>query len=113
MLSDDYQEYQVTSLAQNKQYAFKMTAVNAKGQSEYSAIRYQYAGAIPTLLTAPTLIQGTRTKVSVGIQMYVPGISTTDVLGYQLFINMGDSNSIPDQLAYDGQDISNILAVTV
>jgi len=34
--------------------------------------------------------------------MYYPGVSTTDVLGYQLFINDANSNAFPDKLIYDG-----------
>ena len=45
--------------------------------------------------------------------MRTPGSSTTDVLGYQLYINNANSNAVPSILTYDGQAISNILNVTV
>lgn len=47
------------------------------------------------------------------VAMIVPGISTTNVLGYQLFINDANSNSIPNTIVYDGSAISNVLQVTV
>ena len=47
------------------------------------------------------------------VAMIVPGISTTNVLGYQLFINVANSNSIPNTIVYDGSAISNVLQVTV
>jgi hypothetical protein len=90
-----------------------MTAANAKGQSEFSGVQYQYASAISFSLLTPELIEGTRTLTSVGVQMFVPQLSTTDVLGYQLYINEANTNSVPDSLIYDGQAISNVLAVTV
>lgn len=39
--------------------------------------------------------------------------STTDVLGYQLYINEANSNSVPHVMIYDGQAIPNKLTVTV
>ena len=45
--------------------------------------------------------------------MYVPGTSTTDLLGFQLFINDANSNAIPDQLIYDGKAISSVRQATV
>ena len=34
--------------------------------------------------------------------MYEPGTSTTDVLGFQLYINDANSNAVPNHLIYDG-----------
>lgn len=45
--------------------------------------------------------------------MSVPAVSTTDVLGYKLFINIANSNAIPSILVYDGHTVSNVLQVTV
>jgi hypothetical protein len=45
--------------------------------------------------------------------MRIPENSSTDVLGYQLYINDANSNAVPSILTYDGQTISNILNVTV
>jgi hypothetical protein len=45
--------------------------------------------------------------------MALPGVSSTDVLGYHLFINDANSNAVPQTLAYDGSAISNVLQVTV
>lgn len=44
--------------------------------------------------------------------MYLPGTSTTDVLGYQLFINDANSNAIPNKMIYDGRAVSNVQQVT-
>jgi len=45
--------------------------------------------------------------------MFAPGSSTTDVLGYQLFINGVNSAAIPNILVYDGKAIASVLQVTV
>lgn len=45
--------------------------------------------------------------------MFAPGSSTTDVLGYQLFINSVNSDAIPNILVYDGKAIASVLQVTV
>jgi hypothetical protein len=39
--------------------------------------------------------------------------STTDVIGYQLYINEANSNAVPSALVYDGQAIPNQFEVTV
>lgn len=44
--------------------------------------------------------------------MFEPS-STTDVIGYQLYINEANSNAVPSILVYDGQAIPNQLEVTV
>jgi hypothetical protein len=59
------------------------------------------------------LIVASRTHTTIDIEMSEPGESTTEVLGYQLFINDMNSNAVPSNLVYDGQAISNILTVTV
>ena len=74
---------------------------------------YQYAGAVASGLLRAELIEGTRTFTTQGVQMFVPGVSTTDVLGYQLYINEANSNAVPSVLVYDGSAISNVLTVTV
>jgi len=50
MLTDDFTAVTVSAehLEANKQYSFKITAANLKGESEFSGIRYQYASAVPT-----------------------------------------------------------------
>lgn len=45
--------------------------------------------------------------------MFEPGLSTTDVLGYEMYINDANSNAVPSKLVYDGSDISSVLQVTV
>lgn len=44
--------------------------------------------------------------------MYEPGTSTTDVLGFQLYINDANSNAVPNHLIYDGQAIPSVLQTT-
>jgi hypothetical protein len=41
--------------------------------------------------------------------MFMPISSTTDILGYQLFINEANSNAIPSIMVYDGKAIPNVL----
>ena len=41
--------------------------------------------------------------------MYVPGSSSTDILGYRLYANTVNSYSIPSILIYDGEAVSNVL----
>ena len=64
-------------------------------------------------MLAPTVVSNTRTFSTIGIQMFAPGSSTTDVLGYQLFINGVNSAAIPNILVYDGKAIASVLQVTV
>lgn len=45
--------------------------------------------------------------------MFVPGVSTTDVLGYQMLINDANSNAVPSKVVYDGSEISSVLQITV
>jgi len=41
--------------------------------------------------------------------MFEPTVSTTDVLGYQLYRNEANSKAVPSVMVYDGQAISNVL----
>jgi titin len=43
MLTDEINYFQVAELEQDKQFSFKITARNNKGQSEFSGVRHQYA----------------------------------------------------------------------
>lgn len=45
--------------------------------------------------------------------MTAPTLSTTDILGYQVYANDANTNSIPTNLVYDGTAISTVLSVTV
>jgi titin len=40
MLTDEVNSFQVAELEQNKQFSFKITARNIKGQSEFSGVRH-------------------------------------------------------------------------
>ena len=84
-----------------------------KGESQQSEIRFQYTSAVPSGLSSPELIEGTRTESTVGIQMFEPSSSTTDVLGYRLFANESDSNAVPTLVVYDGEAVPNILQTTL
>jgi len=44
--------------------------------------------------------------------MYVPGVSSTDVLGYRLFVNEVNSYATPSIEIYDGSSVSNVLKAT-
>ena len=57
---------------------------------------------MPTGLAPPTLLVNSRTDTSVTIVMEVPALSSTDVLGYQVFTNEPNTNAVPTKLAYDG-----------
>lgn len=72
----------MTGLVVDVMHGFKIVGYNVKGESEQSGILYQFSAQVPTQLHYPTLIAGTRTWSTVGIQMYMPGLSTTDVLGF-------------------------------
>jgi len=45
--------------------------------------------------------------------MFAPGVSSTDVLGYRLYINEVNSYSTPSVEVYDGYAVSNVLKATV
>jgi len=74
---------------------------------------YQYASSVPTTLAAPTLVSNTRTDFSVSVQWTAPGTSTTNVIGYRLYITEPNSNAVPSILAYDGAAIPSVLQTTV
>ncbi len=95
------------------EYAIRITAENIKGESVPSGLIYQYAGAVPATLSAPTLITSSRTDYSVDIQWTVPGTSTTTVIGYRLYVNEPNSNAVPTILVYDGAAIPSVLKSTI
>jgi len=72
----------VSGLTADTEYEFYVTALNVKGESYRSGVVYQYAGAVPSALTAPTQQILSRTDSSISIQWTAPGVSTTTVLGY-------------------------------
>ena len=113
LISAENFSHTVDSLTVDVQYALKIVAVNEKGESAQSNIHYQYAGAVPTGLSAPSLVVSSRTDTSVTIVMTEPDNSSTDILGYQIYANDANSNSVPTNLVYDGQAISSVLSVTV
>lgn len=102
LIASDLFHYQLIGLTADTNYAIKMVAVNVKGESEFTPIIYQYASAVPQALQQPQLVAGTRTTTSVQLQMYVPGVSSTDVLGYKLYVNEVNSFAIPSVEIYDG-----------
>lgn len=54
--------YTLTSLTANAEYSLKIVAENVRGESEIpSGVIYQYAAAVPTSITAPAVISGSRT----------------------------------------------------
>ena len=74
--------FEMSGLAHNSQYSFKVTAANVKGESAFSQTVHQYTSAVPSLLIEPALVPNSRTEDSIGIQMFEPGVSTSDVLGF-------------------------------
>jgi len=44
-----------------------MVAVNVKGESDFTAILYQYASAVPQGLLQPLLVEGTRTATTLQV----------------------------------------------
>lgn len=44
--------------------------------------------------------------------MFAPGVSSTEVLGYRLFINQVNSYAVPSIEIYDGSSVSNVLKAT-
>ena len=103
----------MSGLTADSLYALKITAENIKGESVASGILYQYAGEVPTGLATPTITSGTRTEYSVEVQWTVPTTSTTTVLGYRVYINAPNSNSIPTILAYDGAAVPSVMKTTI
>jgi len=56
---------------------------------------------------------GSRTVGSLGIRWSAPGLSSTDVLGYRLYVNEPDSGAVPDKLVYDGAAVPSKLEARV
>jgi len=102
LISKAVNTFQLTSLTANSLYLIKMVAVNSVGEGDDSDIVNQYSASVPTSLTAPTVVASSRTSSSMGLQWAAPGSSTVDILGYQLYVNEGNSNSDPSILIYDG-----------
>lgn len=113
LISEDNFATTVDSLSPNTKYALKIVAVNEKGESEQSNIYYQYASAVPSGLSRLSLIVNSRTSTTLTVLMTAPTLSTTDILGYQVYANDANTNSIPTNLVYDGTAISTVLSVTV
>lgn len=103
----------LTGLTPDQLYRIRMVAENSRGEGDFSSSVSQYAGAVPTQLAALAVIPASRAQTSLGISWAAPGISTTDVLGYRLYINEPSSNAIPTKLVYDGAAISNVLTAKV
>ena len=40
-------------------------------------------------------------------------MSTTDVLGYRLYINDADSGAVPTKLVYDGESVPGLLEARI
>ena len=72
-----------------------------------------FAGAVPTGLATPTAVPGSRTVDAIGIAWTAPSTSTTDVLGYRLYVNEPTSNAVPTELVYDGSSIPNVFQAKV
>lgn len=90
-----------------------MTAVNVRGASEPSSSVTQYAGPVPSSLTPPTVVAGSRTLSELSVEWYAPGVTTTDVIGYRLYVNDADSNAVPTRLVFDGSTIDNVFSSKV
>lgn len=86
-----------------------MTASNIAGESSFSPVIYQYASAVASSLSTPSVLIGSRTDSSLVVSWSVPGSSTTTVLGYKLYINYANSNDIPSILVYNGEAIPSVL----
>ena len=54
--------YTLSSLVADSEYVMYVTAANVKGESQRSGFVYQYAGAVPSGLTAPVLQVASRTN---------------------------------------------------
>ena len=61
----------------------------------------------------PAIVSGSRTETSLMVDMAIPDLSTTTVLGYQLYANDANSNAVPNNLVYDGQAVANVLQASV
>ena len=67
IISSEVFDTTLTSLTANQQYSLKIVAVNVKGESNFSHVQYQYAGAVPSDLLPPTEMTNTRTFTSIMI----------------------------------------------
>lgn len=105
--------YILTGLDADVEYVVYLRAANVKGESVRTGVIYQYAGAVPSGLSAPVLDVSSRTDKSVSVTWITPTTSTTTVLGYQVLINEPNSNSVPHIVAYDGTGISTVLIATI
>lgn len=103
--------YDITAgLTLAKIYSFKIRAVNAKGNSEFSDIVSAAVGRISDTPSAPTLNKVTSNRTHTVIQ-WVEGTSTDiPVLGYRLYSdNKGNEEY---ELIFDGTGQPNILDYT-
>lgn len=55
----------ITGLTSNSNYQLYMAAANIKGESVITAVLYQVAGSVATGLTAPSIVDSTRTDYSI------------------------------------------------
>lgn len=90
-----------------------MVAENSRGEGAYSSSVSQYAGAVPSALAPLSVVVGSRTGNSLAIRWAAPGVSSTDVLGYRLYVNEPDSGAVPDRLVYDGEAVPGLLDARV
>lgn len=56
VIDADLFSFDLTGLTANTNYAIKMVAANAKGESEFTGILYQFASAVPQGLLSPQLV---------------------------------------------------------
>jgi titin len=98
----------LVGLEGTEQYRVKIVAANVRGEGAFSKSVTHFAGAVPSGLTTPSAVLGSRTLETIGIQWSAPSTSTTDVLGYRLYVNEPSSNAIPTELVYDGAAIANV-----
>ena len=93
--------HSLTGLTADSEYNLKLTASNSQGESDFTEVLTQFAAAVPTSLAAPTVVSGSRSATSIGIQWTQPTSSTT-VLGYQLYITPANVQDVPSNLVYNG-----------
>jgi len=113
LLAQGVSTFQFTALTADTEYVLTVTAVNSEDESDLSDELYQFAGAVPTGLVAPTSVSTSRTSSSVTLQWSAPTTSTLDVIGYYLLINDADSNAEPSVVVYDGSSVPGTLSTTV
>ena len=56
-------------------------------ESDYTESVRQFTGAVPSSLAALNVVTGSRTSDSLALSWGVPGVSSTDVLGYRVYVN--------------------------